>query len=57
MIFVLSDSKLKPVNNRVDFSFCCISSVVGRFSGTDEWLLKTNFHPANSWTSSGLREN
>ena len=32
--------------------------VVGRFfSGTEHWLLKTSFHPANSWTSSGLREN
>ena len=23
----------------------------------EHWLLKTSFHPANSWTSSGLREN
>ena len=27
------------------------------FSGTEHWLLETSFHPANSWTSSGLREN
>ena len=26
-------------------------------SGTEHWLLKTNFHPVNRWISSGLREN
>ena len=31
--------------------------IVGRFSGTEHWLLKASFHPANSWTSSHLREN
>ena len=31
--------------------------VAGRISGTEHWLLKTSFHPANSWISSGLRVN
>ena len=35
-------------------SWLKMCSVVGRFSGTEQWLLKTSFHPANSWTSSGL---
>ena len=41
----------------VDFSFCCI---IKQFVDSLEQNIccnKTSFHPTNSWTSSGLREN